>query len=109
MEYSVFTLGGEILLHEDESVASLPPHGAQPHLVTADQDEAVAAIGQLVRAGYHWAGNEWLEPAVFHCNRCQQPAEPDGKGGFRHVEPVDEAACDVMFGGGMLRSLFEEE
>lgn len=109
MEYTVYTCGQDILLAEDETVASVPPLGARSHLVTTDQDEAVTAIEHLVRAGYKWAGNEWLEAATFHCDKCQQPAEPDGKGGFRHIEPADEAACDVMFGGGMLRSLLGED
>jgi hypothetical protein len=109
MEYSVFTLNGQVLLHEDDKTASLPPHGASPHLVTTDQDEAVTAIGQLVLAGYKWAGNDWLEPATFHCDRCGLPAEPNGQGGWRHAEPADEAACSLISGGGMLAPLMNQE
>lgn len=43
------------------------------------------------------------------CPRCRQPGEPDGEGGFRHAEFADAVACEAMFGGGMLRSLFEED
>jgi hypothetical protein len=108
MEYTVYTLGREVLIAEAQGTAPALPAGAVSRLVTTDQDEAVTATGQLVLAGYRWAGNDWLAPAEFHCNRCGLPAEPNGQGGWRHVEPADEAACSLISGGGMLAALLEE-
>lgn len=43
------------------------------------------------------------------CEKCGQPAVPDGQGAVRHAEVTDGVACEAMFGGGMLRSLLREE
>lgn len=110
MEYTVYTLGTQVLIAESREVAAELPPGAQPHLTTTDKEEAATAVGVLVGiAGRRWDGNEWLAPAEFNCGRCHRPAEPDGSGGFRHAEAVDAAACEVMFGGGMLAALLDEE
>lgn len=104
-EYTVYALHGQVRVDEAELVASVLPEDARVILVTTDQDEAQAAIGQAVLEGYAWAGCDWLGPAEFHCDRCRRPAEPDGQGGYRHVEPVDAAVCEFLSGGGSLSKL----
>lgn len=108
MEYTVYAAGREVFVAEAEGTAPALPDGAYTFLVTASQDDVVAAVGQLVLLGYSWAGNDWLEPAAFRCGMCGGPAEPNGRGGFRHAEPADEAACSLISGGGMLAALLED-
>lgn len=109
MEYAVYLDHGEVRVAEAEAVASALHAGCRPVLVTTGQAEVAAEVGRLVLLGYSWSGNEWLAPPEFSCDKCGRPAEPDGNGGYRHAEAADATACEVMFGGGMLRSLFEGE
>jgi hypothetical protein len=108
VEYTVYVLGGEVKVAEAEAVASPLPEGAETVLVTTSREEAAGAVGECVLRGYCWTGSGWLEEATYRCAECGQPATQDGQGGFTHAEPADAAAC-VIFGGGMLRSLFPEE
>jgi hypothetical protein len=109
MEYTIYLLGREVKMAEAETVASVLPQEAEAVLVTDRQEEAANAVAAYAVQGYRWAGNDWLDAPVYHCGKCGQPAGTDGEGGFRHAEPSDAVACEVMFGGGMLRSLFEED
>lgn len=102
----MYVIHGEVCVAEAAGmIAPVLPDGAEVLLVTTDQGEAEAAIGQAVLGGCEWAGCDWLGPAQFHCDRCQRPAERDGQGGYRHVEPVDAAVCEYLSGGGMLSKL----
>jgi hypothetical protein len=50
-----------------------------------------------------------MEPAPPSCcPKCSQPGEP-GEDGFAHADPDAAVVCDVLYGGGMLRSLLEPE
>lgn len=102
----MYVIHGEVCVAESAGVIpAVLPEGARPVIVTESQDQAEDAIGQAVLAGCAWNGCHWLGPAEFHCDKCQRPAEPDGQGGYRHVEPVDAAACEYISGGGLLSKL----